>query len=110
MTGSAVNARKIARRHLVYRAEIIANRSVAEEVTEGLEAALPKILYTVITDVQGRGKDNRKLGTVTWPEMNFLLVAYVDDCDASAIKGVIATLKERFPHEGIKLFMVRSEE
>lgn len=94
----------------MYRAEIIANRSVAEEVTENLEAALPDILYTVVTDVQGRGKNNRKLGTVTWPEMNVLLFAYVEDADANAIKAVIASLKDRFPHEGIKLFMVRSEE
>lgn len=93
----------------MYRAEIIANRSVEEELIEELEKAVPDILYTVITEVQGRGKNNRKLGTVTWPEMNFILFAYVEDGDANTVKSVIASLKARFPHEGLKLFMVPSE-
>lgn len=94
----------------MFRAEIIANRSVMEEIIGDLEDALPEIRYTVLNDVQGRGKANRKLGTVTWPEMNFILFAYVEDDGAQTVRSVIEGLKARFPHEGIKLFMVRSED
>lgn len=94
----------------MYRAEIIANRSVKEEIIEGLEIALPGILYTVLPDVEGRGKRDRKLGTVTWPELNFALFAYVADGAVPEIRKVIAGLKERFPNEGIKLFFVEALE
>jgi hypothetical protein len=94
----------------MFRAEIIANHSVQDELIEELEKAIPDVLYTVIPEVQGRGGNNRKLGTVTWPEVNFALFAYVSDGDAPTVRAVIADIKERFPNEGIKLFMVRAEE
>mgnify|MGYP001811271304 FL=1 len=94
----------------MYRAEIIANRSVKEEIIEGLESALPGVRYTVIPDIEGRGKRDQKLGTVTWPELNFALFAYVADDAVAVMRKVIADLKERFPNEGIKLFFVEALE
>ena len=94
----------------MYRIEIVANRSVKEEIVEGLEEAIPGALYTVIPEVEGRGKRDRKLGTTTWPELNFVLFAYVPDDRVAVVKEMIAEIKRRFPNEGIALFAIRSEE
>ncbi len=94
----------------MYRFEIVSNRSVKDDIVEGLERALPGILYTVIPQAEGRGKNDRKLGTTTWPELNFILFAYVADGDLGSAKGVIAEVKRRFPNEGIACFTVKTEE
>jgi hypothetical protein len=86
------------------RFEIIANRSVQDDILDGLEAAIPEFLYSVVPVVHGRGSGTRKLGTATWPEENFLLIAYVDDDQAGKLREVAAATKARFPTEGIKMF------
>ena len=91
---------------MMCRAEIIANSSVQEELIETVEAALPKFQYTLVPMAHGKGRTNRKLGTVTWPELNFLLIAYIDDSETDAIRSAIASVKDRFPGEGIKLFTI----
>jgi hypothetical protein len=94
----------------MYRAEIVANQSVQEDIIELLEQTIPDILYTIIPMVNGRGKKDRKLGTTSWPENNFLLFAYIEDKKIILIKAVIEAVKNRFPNEGIKLFLLKSEE
>lgn len=94
----------------MFRAEIVANRSVQEEIQEGLESATPCIRYTILPEVQGRGRDDRKLGTTTWPELNFVIFAYVEDEDVQKVKDIIAGIKVRFPNEGIRLFLVQASE
>jgi nitrogen regulatory protein PII len=89
------------------RIEIIANRSVQDDVTERLEAAIESFYYTVIPVVQGRGRQARRLGTSTWPEENFLLLAYVDDEAAEVARKVVSGVRERFPTEGIKYFELK---
>jgi len=89
------------------RIEIIANRSVQDDVIEGLEAAVDGFYYTVIPVVQGRGRQARRLGSSTWPEENFLLLAYVDDDAAGAARRIVSAVKERFPTEGIKYFELK---
>jgi len=91
------------------RIEIIANRSVQDNIVEGLEDAVEGIYYTVMLLVHGRGRQRRRLGTATWPEENFLLLAYVSDENALAAKGVVAKVKARFPKEGIKVFSVPAD-
>ncbi len=86
------------------RFEIIANHSVQDDILEGLEAAIPEFLYSVVPVVHGRGSGTRKMGTATWPEENFLLIAYIDDDRARAARNVVSAIKTRFPTEGIKLF------
>lgn len=92
------------------RAEIIANRSVEEEITLALENAISSFLFTIIQDVQGKGGADRKLGDVTWPELNFIMIAYIDDSDVAIVRSVIAEVKKHFPNEGIKLFIMKSTE
>ena len=94
----------------LYRAEIISNQSVQEDITELLEEALPTIQYTVIPEVHGRGSHTKKLGDTIWPEMNFVLFAYVEKEDALKVKEVVETVKNRFPNEGISLFFTKAEE
>ncbi|MCQ2610553.1 MAG: hypothetical protein MJ169_02290 [Treponema sp.] len=92
------------------RTEIIANQSIQDELIENLEEYIPDILYTYIPVVHGRGKNARKLGDATWPETNFILVSYVSDSQCEIVKKVITALKEKFPGEGIKLFIVNAVE
>ena len=94
----------------LYRAEIISNQSVQEDITELLEQEIPSIQYTVIPEIHGRGIRTKKLGDTIWPEMNFVLFAYVEKEEALKIKEVVAAVKERFPNEGISLFFSKAEE
>ncbi|HBG65397.1 MAG TPA: hypothetical protein DDW78_02890 [Treponema sp.] len=93
----------------MYRIEIIANKSVEEDITQALEQYVPGILYTVVPLVYGRGGNDRKLGTTTWPETNFLLISYIEDEQLLAAKAVIQAVKEKFTGEGIKCFVLKGE-
>ena len=93
----------------MYRAEIIANQSVQDDIIEALEDHIPDILYTVLPLVHGRGGSDRKLGSTTWPESNFVLFSYVSDEAVPVVRAVVAAIKQKFPDEGIKLFFVRAE-
>ncbi|MCL2373622.1 MAG: hypothetical protein FWC65_00065 [Treponema sp.] len=90
--------------------ELIANRSVESEIIEALEDSIDEFFYSLLPQIQGRGKTKYRLGTATWPEMNFLLVSYLNDDDAVKAKAAVRAVKERFPREGIKMFMITCEE
>ena len=92
------------------RIEIMSNKSVEEDITDALEQYIPHILYTKIPLVYGKGGENYKLGTTTWPETNFALISYIEDKDLDMVKAVIKGVKERFGSEGVKLFAVKAEE
>lgn len=94
----------------MYRAEIVANQSVQDDIIEALEDYVPDILYTIVPLVHGRGGVDRKLGSTTWPETNFVLFSYVAEKDKPAVDAVLAAIKKKFPDEGIKLFWVKAEE
>ncbi len=94
----------------MYRAEIISNQSVQEDIIELLEQELPSIQYTLIPEIHGRGGRTKKLGDTVWPEMNFILFAYVEKEAALKIKAVVEAVKQRFPNEGISLFFTKAEE
>ena len=94
----------------LYRAEIISNQSVQEDIVDMLEQELPSIEYTVIPEIHGRGAHTKKLGDTVWPEMNFVLFAYVEEDAARKIKEVVEKVKERFPNEGISLFYTKAVE
>ena len=94
----------------MYRAEIISNQSVQEDIIERLEQAIPSIEYTVIPEIHGRGVRTKKLGDTVWPEMNFVLFSYVDEDVARKIKEVVEAVKQKFPNEGISLFFTKAVE
>ena len=88
------------------QAGIVANQSVEDDIIETLEQLIPDIRYTIIPTVNGRGGDNYKLGTATWPEQNFMMIAYMKRKDVATISAAVRMLKKKFPKEGIKLFLV----
>ncbi len=91
----------------LYRCEIVANNSVEDDIVEILETVCPGILYTIIPTVHGRGKNDRKLSTATWPETNFILFAYVTRDMIAGVKKAVRAVKETFHGEGIKLFIMK---
>jgi len=90
------------------RLELIANRSVENEILEALEKNIGDFHYTMLPQIQGRGKTKYRLGTATWPETNFLLISYLDDDDAVTAETAIHGVKQQFPGEGIKLFIMEA--
>lgn len=88
------------------RCEIIANQSVEDDIIELLETTIPDFEYTIDENLCGRGRSSRKLGNSVWPEMNFVLTAYVTEDDAELVRTCINQIKEKFPHEGINLFVL----
>jgi hydrophobic/amphiphilic exporter-1 (mainly G- bacteria), HAE1 family len=103
----ASNAGVPAKREEV-KVEIIANKSVQENIIDMLEQVIPGVQYTIVPTVMGRGGDNYKLGTTTWPEQNFLMLAYMSKENLSMVQAVIEILKRKFPKEGIKLFLMEN--
>jgi len=57
------------------RIELIANRSVETEIIEALEGAIEDFHYTLLPQIHGKGKTRYRLGTATWPELNFFLMS-----------------------------------
>jgi hypothetical protein len=86
--------------------ELIANKSVEREIVESLEQNIDNFFYTLIPELHGRGQTKYRLGTATWPELNFLLISYLEDTAANKAVSAIREVKERFPREGIKLFIM----
>ena len=86
------------------RIEIIANRSVEENILETLNKEGVGKHYTMIPNVVGVGACGPRMGTAVWPEENFLLIIWCEEEEAEKIRQAIAKIKEKFPGEGIKLF------
>ena len=91
------------------RMELIANLSVQNEIIGALEENIPDFYYTLLPQIHGRGKTKYRLGTNTWPEMNFLLISYADDETAGRAQMLVRGVKDRFPKEGIKFFVMEAE-
>lgn len=94
----------------MYRAEIISNQSVEDNIIELLEEEIKDIEYTIVESVQGKGMSSKKLGDTVWPEMNFCLYTYVSEENAKKIKAIVAAVKEKFPREGISVFFTQTVE
>ena len=92
------------------RIEIIANHSVEENILEALAEAQAGKHYTRYPSVMGVGRSGPKMGDAIWPEENFALVIWCDEDEARTIERAVASVKERFPEEGIKLFGLRSAD
>ncbi len=91
------------------RVEIVANRSVQEDVVAALETGIPKLCYTLIPVAHGRGPEDWKLGTVIWPEENFVLFTYQEEINAAEVVRIVRDLKKQFPSEGIKVWTVTAD-
>jgi len=94
----------------MYRAEIFANQSVQDDIVDVFEENIPGIQYTIVPVVYGHGQNDYKLGTTTWPETNFMMVSYIEDCKEPLLKASIHAVKEKFSGEGIKCFLMKVVE
>ena len=90
------------------RIEIIANRSIQEDMLDAFKKEGIVKHYTLIPIVLGIGNSGPRMGDHIWPEENFSLTLYCDNQEAAKIKSVISELKAFFTSEGIKLFELSS--
>jgi len=88
------------------RLEIIANRSVEEDLFDLFGKRGIAAHYTKIPEVHGVGDAGPRQGDHIWPEENVLLIIYCQDDEAKQITDAVAELKEFFTDEGIKVFRV----
>ncbi|MEA1910918.1 MAG: hypothetical protein U9N32_04465 [Spirochaetota bacterium] len=88
------------------RIEIIANRSIQDDMFDAFNKANIVKHYTLIPVVFGMGNSGPRMGDHIWPEENFCLIIYCDETEADKIKSVISELKAFFTNEGIKLFEI----
>ena len=86
------------------RLEIIANHSVEENILEALAKAEAGKYYTKFPSIFGVGSSGPRMGDAVWPEENFVLVIWCEEAEARAIQQAVASVKKKFPDEGIKLF------
>ncbi|TFG61677.1 MAG: hypothetical protein E4H36_09830 [Spirochaetales bacterium] len=86
------------------RIEIIANKTVEENIHEALSELEVGQYYTKFAIAHGRGKSGTRFGDAVWPEENFILLIYAGEREAELIKRAVGKVKNDFPAEGIKLF------
>ncbi|MDA3941559.1 MAG: hypothetical protein PF693_20005 [Spirochaetia bacterium] len=86
------------------RLEIIANRSIQEDMFDAFQKADIVKHYTLYPIVMGAGNSGPRMGDHIWPEENFCLIIYCEKPEAEQIKLVISELKAFFTNEGIKIF------
>ena len=91
------------------RIEIIANHSVEENIHEALVKENAGKYYTKYPGIFGVGSAGPRMGDAIWPEENFSLVIWCEEEEARAVERAIASVKEKFPGEGIKIFSLSSQ-
>jgi hypothetical protein len=89
---------------------IICGKAIDQDVTEVLEA-LGLQSYTKWREVVGKGKaSGPHLGDHIWPGVNSMLMLALQDEQAASLADALRPLKERFAHEGLKLYFLPAEE
>jgi hypothetical protein len=86
------------------RIEVVANRSVEENIMDAFKDEGVGKYYTKYPSVFGVGSTGPRMGDAIWPEENFALVIWCEEAEAQGIARAVASVKEHFPDEGIKLF------
>ena len=86
------------------RVEIVANQSVEENILEAFKLEGVGKYYTKYPNIHGVGTSGPRMGDAVWPEENFAFVIWCELDEAKGIERAIASVKEHFPGEGIKVF------
>jgi len=86
------------------RIEVIANRSVEENILDALRHENAGKHYTKYPNILGVGNSGPRMGDSIWPEENFIFVFWCEDEEVGAIERAVFSVKEKFPNEGIKMF------
>jgi len=90
------------------RIEVVANRSVEENLLDAFREEGVAKFYTKYPAVLGIGSSGPRMGDAIWPEENFVLVVWCEDEEVYGIEKAIVTVKKQFPDEGIKFFKLLS--
>ncbi|MCF7953731.1 MAG: hypothetical protein K9K78_06615, partial [Spirochaetales bacterium] len=85
----------------VIRVEIIANRSIEEDMHDTFKQYGIVQHYTKQPVVHGIGSSGPRMGDHIWPEENFVLTTYCDEEEMDKIIDVVRELKDFFVDEGI---------
>lgn len=88
------------------RLELYANRSVEEDLFDAFTKAGVVKHYTKLPVVHGVGSSGPRMGDAIWPEENFALIIWCEEEESHRIAAAVELVKQKFPHEGIKLFGV----
>ncbi|MCL2193425.1 MAG: hypothetical protein FWB78_08530 [Treponema sp.] len=86
------------------RVEIIANRSVEENILDAIKFENAGKHYTKYPNILGVGNSGPHMGDAIWPEENFIFVIWCEEEEVQAIERAVAYVKAKFPNEGIKMF------
>jgi len=86
------------------RVEVIANRSVEENILDAIRFENVGKFYTKYPNILGIGNSGPRMGDAIWPEENFIFVFWCEDEELSSIERAVAYVKKKFPNEGIKMF------
>ena len=86
------------------RIEVIANRSVEENIIDALKFENVGKYYTKYPAILGVGNSGPHMGDAIWPEENFIFVFWCEEEEAQSIERAVAFVKKKFPNEGIKMF------
>ena len=92
------------------RIEIIANRSVEENILEAFKKGGVGKFYTKHPTVLGVGSSGPRMGDPIWPEENFAIVVWCDKEEAKKIRRAVYEVKKQYPDEGIKMFGLTGAE
>ena len=89
---------------------IIYGNAIEPDVAETLDA-LGLEHYTKWREVVGKGKGSGPhLGTHVWPGVNQMMMIVLRDEQVSPLTEALRPLKDRFAHEGLKLYFLPAEE
>ncbi|NIZ18973.1 PG0541 family transporter-associated protein [Entomospira culicis] len=91
-----------------YRIEIIINQSLRDELLQEFQT-IECQYFTEIPLAYGQGRQEPKQGDGIWPETNGIFIIYGDEKTLKDLRTSIDLIKERFPHEGIKMFALKSQ-
>jgi nitrogen regulatory protein PII len=91
-------------------AMIIYGSPIDPDVMEVLES-LGLESYTKMREVLGKGRSSGpRLDTHIWPGTNAMVMVALSDEKVSSLVDALKPLKERFSHEGLKLYLFSAEE
>jgi len=89
---------------------IIYGSPIDPDVTEAIEA-IGLHSYTKLPEVLGKGQTSGPhLDTHVWPGTNSVIMVALADERVPDLIDALRPLKERFSHEGLKLYLLPAEE
>jgi len=88
------------------RLEIIVNQSIEADLFEAFSRRGVAGHYTKIPGAMGAGNSDPKMGDHIWPEENVVIIIYCEQDEAELIQAAVTEIKEHFPREGLKLFIM----